>query len=486
MAGSAEVILDFSQPWRMSDVVLLVEEQRMHVHQSILAMWSTVFEEMFNELRKKNSRALHLEGVKAHEMRELLLFIYPTISRPINEDNCYCLLELAKRFKMGKVTEDCEEYLMRTTKKGSDAINMLVLASKYGLKRLRDDCLHTVKKLNWSTIRSHEAYEEIALPDYRTIAEQIIKNLQNELSEQKYKTEELEDEVESLLPRGKPVSTGRVSPMARQQSPERLRPVSPNPCTQDSIVKDFGMDTPHPGPPTHDYHSPHSTETSRRDFEASPKMQRKFSPPTPTHKTSVKSTEGLANPKLIHPNFYSTSKVEKKSSCQRAGQPSPQTSKKSSVTTEESSEIREKFSSFSTTHETSTKKSGFGASFSGDRYQPTISPDAPPKITLPAEDMLSSISGPAISPIQSKYSTPAQADEALSTMPSEPRASPRMQRKYSPTSGPSSYKQKKHLQVTLSSAANTTKGASLPATKSGPPVPKRTHPVKPQPIIKEF
>ena len=34
---------DFTKPWRSSDVIFLVDEQRFYVHRWVLAMWSPVF-----------------------------------------------------------------------------------------------------------------------------------------------------------------------------------------------------------------------------------------------------------------------------------------------------------------------------------------------------------------------------------------------------------------------------------------------------------
>ena len=38
---------DFTKPWRSSDVIFLVDDQRFYVHRWVLAMWSPVFERMF-------------------------------------------------------------------------------------------------------------------------------------------------------------------------------------------------------------------------------------------------------------------------------------------------------------------------------------------------------------------------------------------------------------------------------------------------------
>ena len=64
---------DFTRPWMLSDVVLIVEGQKFHVHRTTLAMWSPVFEKMFT------SFIIPLPGKKAHEIKELLLIIYISI-----------------------------------------------------------------------------------------------------------------------------------------------------------------------------------------------------------------------------------------------------------------------------------------------------------------------------------------------------------------------------------------------------------------------
>ena len=72
---------DFSMPWKCSDVVLVGERQKFHVHRYALAMWSPVFEKMSaSEFKEKSSCEIPLPGKKASEIKELLLIIYPTIS----------------------------------------------------------------------------------------------------------------------------------------------------------------------------------------------------------------------------------------------------------------------------------------------------------------------------------------------------------------------------------------------------------------------
>ena len=67
---------DFLEPWTFSDVVLVVEDQKFHVHRSILAVWSPVFEKMFtSEFKEKNKDEIPLPGKKASEIKQLLYML---------------------------------------------------------------------------------------------------------------------------------------------------------------------------------------------------------------------------------------------------------------------------------------------------------------------------------------------------------------------------------------------------------------------------
>ncbi|KXJ05424.1 BTB and MATH domain-containing protein 36 [Exaiptasia diaphana] len=67
----------FSSPWHFSDVILVVEEQKFHVHKSTLSMWSSMFERMFtSDFKEKSSQEIPLPGKKAAEVKVLLTIIY--------------------------------------------------------------------------------------------------------------------------------------------------------------------------------------------------------------------------------------------------------------------------------------------------------------------------------------------------------------------------------------------------------------------------
>jgi len=69
--GSASPDLpDFSEQWKLSDVVLVVEEQRFHAHRGLLAFWSPVFERMFtSDYKEKNSVKFHFQERKLVKLK---------------------------------------------------------------------------------------------------------------------------------------------------------------------------------------------------------------------------------------------------------------------------------------------------------------------------------------------------------------------------------------------------------------------------------
>ena len=114
MALISEVVApDFSQPWKLSDLVLVVEEEKFHVHKAMLAFWSPVFEKMFtSEFQEKDTNEVSLPGKKASEIKEMLLLIYPSLTeRQITEENCYFLLKLAHEYQMEAIVKRCEDFM---------------------------------------------------------------------------------------------------------------------------------------------------------------------------------------------------------------------------------------------------------------------------------------------------------------------------------------------------------------------------------------
>ena len=193
--ASNEDLLDFSQPWELSDAVLVAEEEKFHVHRCILAIWSPVFSRKFAaEFKEKTAEEIPLPGKKASEIKELLLMIYPTSStRQINESNYGYLLDLAKEYMMIKLTEKCESYLLtkvtekvetvsvRPTKPSGECLDLLGIAQEYELETLQSACVKVAQGLTLGELKNHKMYEKISFPNYRKIAEGKIEKMEKKL-----------------------------------------------------------------------------------------------------------------------------------------------------------------------------------------------------------------------------------------------------------------------------------------------------------------
>ena len=71
---------DFSKSDEFSDLILVVEDKKLHVHRVYLAEWSPVFRQMFiQQSAKKNfktTKKIPLPGKKYEEITEMLHCIY--------------------------------------------------------------------------------------------------------------------------------------------------------------------------------------------------------------------------------------------------------------------------------------------------------------------------------------------------------------------------------------------------------------------------
>ena len=186
--------LDFSQPWQFSDVVLVVEEDRFHVHRCILGMWSEVFTTMFtSQFKEKTAKEIPLPGKKSAEIKEMLLVIYPTSAKPIYESNYAFLLDLAKEYMMAKLTEKCETYLMDRLfstlglfgipGRKDYCLELLEIAQNYGLNRLETASIEKAKIMKFKDLKNHNMYEKISSSNYRKIVEGMFEIYERELAE---------------------------------------------------------------------------------------------------------------------------------------------------------------------------------------------------------------------------------------------------------------------------------------------------------------
>ena len=178
---------DFLEPWKLSDVVLVVEDQKFHVHRSILAFWSPVFEKMFtSEFKEKNNDEIPLPGKKESEIKHLLLMLYPSLEeKQVTKSNCYFLFELAHEYQIESIARKCEALMVTMVKQRveNDVLAMLIYGQKYLLKTLISTCIYEARRLKLMELKQHKRRDEIEPDNYLQIAEGIIQRLETQCKE---------------------------------------------------------------------------------------------------------------------------------------------------------------------------------------------------------------------------------------------------------------------------------------------------------------
>lgn len=189
-------VVGFSRPWDFSDVILLVEGKRFHVHRSILAMWSPVFSRMFSaDFKEKTAQVVPLPEKKSSEIKEMLLVIYPTSSKQIDGQNCHFLLNLAEEYMMATLTAKCEEFLMSCLRwphqSPLQCLDILVTAQYYRLERLQEVCIEQTRNISFWKLKNDSMYAKINFSNYQKIVEGMIK-------QQELETQHLERELNAM------------------------------------------------------------------------------------------------------------------------------------------------------------------------------------------------------------------------------------------------------------------------------------------------
>ena len=178
---------DFLEPWKLSDLVLVVEDQKFHVHRGILAFWSPVFEKMFtSEFKEKNKDEIPLPGKKAREIRALLLMMYPSVEeKQVTKANCYFLFELAHEYQIESIARKCEAQMASMVKNRmeNDVLAMLIYGQKYELKTLISTCIYEARRLKLTELKQHKRRDEIEPGNYIQITEGIIQRLETQCKE---------------------------------------------------------------------------------------------------------------------------------------------------------------------------------------------------------------------------------------------------------------------------------------------------------------
>ena len=183
----------FNQPWKLSDVILVVEEEKFHVHRAVLALSSPVFEKMFSlEFQEKDKKEVTLPDKKAGEVEELLLMLYPSVAeKQITEENCFFLVNLAHEYQIQAIVRRCEDFMVENVKtKAKDCIiTELIFARKYELVRLKRATIEQAYNLSLEELKNDKRYDQIEEDDLMDIMEGIMLRRGKELEEFKHQVQ---------------------------------------------------------------------------------------------------------------------------------------------------------------------------------------------------------------------------------------------------------------------------------------------------------
>ena len=160
-----------------------------------------------------------LPGKKSAEINEMLLVIYPTSGKPIDQTNYAFLLDLATEYKMMKLTEKCENYLILRLEKENtqfqlpkqnpfdlpkglekDAsqfprqfpfvrekhfidkcLELLNIGQNYGLDRLQSACIELAMRFKFQKLTTDTNYKNISVSNRERILEGMVRRTEEEL-----------------------------------------------------------------------------------------------------------------------------------------------------------------------------------------------------------------------------------------------------------------------------------------------------------------
>ena len=193
--------LHFSERWKMSDLVLLVEGRKLHVHKAILAISSPVFETMMSSnFKEKNAKEIPLPGKKVEEIEDLLRAIYPYCEHAISRQNCRSLLELSSEYQMDDLKKRCEKFVLDTYQPiansarhhhssaakalREEALQFVVVSQRHQLSNEVVQCCITtfVSQLSrWESMETNMFYSQLEAQGRLRIMEERVKFLENRL-----------------------------------------------------------------------------------------------------------------------------------------------------------------------------------------------------------------------------------------------------------------------------------------------------------------
>ena len=176
----------FSEPWEDSDLILVVEDEKFHVHRLIMSMNSPVFKAMFkSQFKEATANEILLPEKKANEILDLLKRVYSKqfIEEPVEiiEENVEHLLKLSDEYQIKHIFDACINFVEIHPKTKQNVMKLRKMATNYNLDRVRDECDNLLKNLKLTTLSEIVDLKGLDQETLQYFLEQRIKRLETVL-----------------------------------------------------------------------------------------------------------------------------------------------------------------------------------------------------------------------------------------------------------------------------------------------------------------
>ncbi|KAI1707855.1 BTB/POZ domain-containing protein [Ditylenchus destructor] len=149
--------VDFNKHWA-KDVTFLVKSVPIFGDRNYLSEISPVFDRMFNgKFAEANQQEIELGDVKPNSFNDFLMAIWRKPVMP-NSANVVELLELADRFDVASLRDNCEKHLRISSE--MELVDQLILSQNYHLKSLQDFLVNQITAEVWLQLQRSKNWME--------------------------------------------------------------------------------------------------------------------------------------------------------------------------------------------------------------------------------------------------------------------------------------------------------------------------------------
>lgn len=168
----------FAEPWEDSDLVLLVEDEKFHVHRQILSIHSPVFKVMLGtKFKEAIAKEIPLPGKKANEVLDFLKQMYLKESDGVTLDKVEHVLKLADEYQTKSVFDVCANLLKNIMARSEEeAIRILFLANTTDMAR-QDVRLNITRIVCYDYIKNMALQKIMEKEDFKNLEQNVRENV---------------------------------------------------------------------------------------------------------------------------------------------------------------------------------------------------------------------------------------------------------------------------------------------------------------------